>query len=98
MNMMKTYAWSRAQQYNGWSNRETWVVNLWLTNEPYIYTSLMKIMKEFKTPIKRAEELERMVRDDFESHEEEPCLWKDLLATALDCVNWREIVEGNQED
>ena len=23
--------------YNGWSNRETWVVNLWLTNEPYAY-------------------------------------------------------------
>ena len=25
------------KSYNGWKNFETWVVNLWLTNEQYPY-------------------------------------------------------------
>ena len=31
-----------ATEYNGWSNRETWVVNLWLSGEPSNYNVLME--------------------------------------------------------
>ena len=31
-----------ATEYNGWSNRETWVVNLWLSGEPSSYSVLVE--------------------------------------------------------
>ncbi len=34
-----------ATEYNGWSNRETWVVNLWLTNNERYYDTLQSIIK-----------------------------------------------------
>ena len=34
-----------ATEYNGWSNRETWLVNLWLTNDECYYEELQAIIK-----------------------------------------------------
>jgi hypothetical protein len=34
-----------ATGYNGWCNRETWVVNLWLTNDECYYEELQAIIK-----------------------------------------------------
>ena len=31
--------------YNGWKNRETWLVNLWINNNPYLQAELMDIIK-----------------------------------------------------
>lgn len=31
--------------YNGWTNRETWLVNLWLTNDECYYEELQAIIK-----------------------------------------------------
>ena len=39
--------------YNGWSNRETWVVNLWLSSEPesidleHLFDDLFKLRNRF---------------------------------------------------
>ena len=83
--------------YNGWSNRETWVVNLWLTNEPYAYDVLQHIIKAFDTVGEQAEELERRIRQDDNALSDEASMWSDLLSTSLGQVNWYEIVENNQE-
>ena len=32
-------------EYNGWTNRETWVVNLWFTNDECYYEELQAIIK-----------------------------------------------------
>jgi hypothetical protein len=84
------------QTYNGWSNRETWVVNLWLNNESYSYDTLQHIVKAFGTLSEQAEELERCVRNDDSSLPDEASMWSDLLNTSLGRVNWYEIVENNQ--
>ena len=83
--------------YNGWSNRETWVVNLWLNNEPYSYDMLQHIIKAFDGIGEQAEELERCVRNDDNALQGEASMWSDLLSTSLGRVNWYEIVQNNQE-
>lgn len=42
--------------YNGWSNRETWVMNLWLTNEECLYNELQRLLKLF-APIAKLKRL-----------------------------------------
>jgi hypothetical protein len=84
-----------ATTHNGWCNRETWVVNLWITNERYADDVLRHIIKAFETLGEQAEELEYWVRLDFEM-QGESSMWSDLLSTSLGRVNWYEIVENNQ--
>lgn len=82
---------------NGWTNRETWVVNLWVTNEPYSYDMLQHIIKAFDSISEQAEELEHCIRSDDNSLAGESSMWSDLLNTSLDRVNWYEIVSNNQD-
>ena len=88
---------SETTGYNGWTNYETWIVNLWLTNEPYSYDMLQYVVKAFETVSEQAGELEHYVRNDDNALAGEFSMWSDLLGAALGRVNWYEIVENNQE-
>lgn len=81
-------------EYNGWCNRETWVVNLWLTNEECYYHELCSIIKNFDTTDEQAEEIEQYVR--FITDSEQIGIAGDLLATSLGRVSWHEIAACNQ--
>lgn len=83
-----------ATEYNGWTNRETWTVNLWLTSEECYYRELQDIIHEFDEGHEQAEELEQYVRftiDDYGA-----TMASDVLTAALSRVDWEEIVAGNQ--
>jgi len=89
------------QSYNGWANYETWCVNLWLTNEPQCHERLMAIVQNCDTLGDQAEAIRQWVRPEL--GREEPYadsiagMYVDLLASALDVVQWREIVRTNTE-
>lgn len=83
-------------EYNGWTNRETWVVNLWLTNNESYYDTLQSIIK-LNEADEQSAELERWVRDDLDWLDIEASMWTDLLTTSLGRVSWCEIIEANRE-
>ena len=49
-------------EYNGWTNYETWVINLWNDNEQGIYEHLVEELKEMA---QRAKENDEYSADDL---------------------------------
>ena len=82
-------------EYNGWSNRETWIVNMWLTNDECYYDELCNILKRFETVDEQAEELEQYVRF-ISSADDNIGMTGDLLNTSLGRIDWYEIASANQ--
>jgi len=88
---------TEAKTYNGWTNYETWCVNLWLTNEQGSAEFLTETATRPADLSERAQSLKEWVTDaddDFPSSG----LFQDLLQAALDNVDWREIVENHEHD
>ncbi|HLZ15348.1 MAG TPA: hypothetical protein VKQ34_05180 [Candidatus Saccharimonadales bacterium] len=80
----------KSKGYNGWSNYETWVVALWLNNDPASYNALEAIKAEDESEYHKAESLEELVRELYEF---EPVgIVADLVNSAFAQVNWAEIV------
>lgn len=81
-----------AVECNGWSNRETWVVNMWLTNDECYYQELCSIIKNFDTVAEQAEEIEQYAHWIIDI-DEPSSIASDLLSTSLGRVDWHEIAE-----
>lgn len=82
--------------YNGWSNRETWLVNLWIDGDQKTYEYVQEAYREQGDVHARAEWLENEVHKWLDSslRDANASLWSDLLTNALNRVNWLEIVEA----
>jgi hypothetical protein len=85
-----------AQTYSGWTNYETWCVNLWLTNEPDTEEHLRMLAQVAASTSHRADRLKEYVSDMAPI--EGASMFVDLLQAALDNVNWREIIEYHEHD
>ena len=72
--------------YNGWSNRETWNANLWMTNQESIYKLIGKLAGRCKSVSELADNMEGFLL----------ILWKDKTpdGDSLHPVNWSEIAEA----
>jgi len=90
------------QTYSGWTNYETWCVNLWLTNEPGTEEQLRMLAQVDASTYHRADCLKHYVSDMApiarRSIDEGNSMFVDLLRSALDNVNWREIIENHEHD
>ena len=99
------------EKYNGWTNRETWLVHLWLTNDEQTYRTCVDLAKECwrsavtdgslsKSDVARfrlADRLKEFV-DEGNPLSERADMYSDLLGGALASVDWREIAEAFRED
>jgi len=86
--------------YNGWANRETWTVNLGLSNDEsisaYIDEQAREIIGECLERDHDADEATISLAEAIQEHVEENAppaagLYADLLASALEDVDWNEI-------
>ena len=75
--------------YNGWTNYETWLVNLWLVNTNQGTYAIAREMAA-----EGADALRDWVKDWATGFIPAPTLAADLLGAALSKVNWREITES----
>ncbi|MDQ5982916.1 MAG: hypothetical protein QG549_914 [Patescibacteria group bacterium] len=91
-----TYAaQQQIETYNGRSNYQTWLVGSWLDNDEFRTDNILDVISSLDTPREQAKELEFWVRENIV--ESTASLQTDLLNSALDDVNWLEIIEANQE-
>jgi len=85
--------------YNGWSNRETWLVSLWLNNEPYTYEVLTEIADSSAELYEKSDQLKQFVYtlcmgENSEINGTASSLVCDLVTNALSSVDYREIISG----
>ena len=83
--------------YNGFVNRETWLISLWLNNDQGSYQLLESVLRLGASGFRKAEKLEALVSDQMYDLELEASLWSDLLSTALAKVDWLEVIKANLE-
>lgn len=99
----------QTKEYNGWTNYETWAVNLWLDNERGSHDSMIeeakRCLEECERPETRSyssqtkeEAATIMMSDILKSEHEEGMpevdgVYADLLNAALSEVDWYEIAE-----
>jgi len=97
--------------YNGWTNYETWVVNLWIDNEQGMQEFFRETAKlihaetdAYNTGLTVAEVARFRFADWLkhyytdEQRPELPGLYGDLLGAALASVNWHEIARHLVEE
>lgn len=81
-------------RYNGWTNWETWIVNLWMDNDQKLYQHFLDITREEVSGNKElcTFTISVILREYFDEWAPEiDGLYLDLLNGAMREVNWREI-------
>jgi hypothetical protein len=95
------------EEYNGWKNRQTWLVNLWLNNEPASQQALYNIANDTEeladgspAPIyKRADTLMEYIMDRFHMVEDKRVtplhgMFLDLINDGIWMADLESIVAG----
>ncbi len=83
--------------YNGFVNKETWLISLWLNNDEYNYRLLTDILELDISVDDKAERLQELVEDQMYDLDLGVNLFSDLLSTSLSKVDWFEVIESNLE-
>lgn len=89
------------QEYNGWTNYETWAVALHIDNEPGTYEGSREIVARSDEEWDAAEALKDWTEEVYilnEEGERPGSLMGDLIGAALSEVNWIEIVRNIRDD
>jgi hypothetical protein len=76
-----------ASTYNGWVNKETWLVHLWLTNDAASDATWRAVAREVGNAHRLADVVRGELEDDAAARQPEG-LYADLLTTALGRVDW----------
>ena len=85
--------------YEGWRTYETWLVKLWLDNEPYTYFEMQELARFHEDDAYTLSEAIRdAVQDQMAENLPHAGLVSDLAFSALSEVDWMEIAESYLEE
>lgn len=86
-------------EYNGWSNYNTWCVNLWFSNDQNSYNYIQEQIKEIKYPtiLKIADRVREIIEEMIPESINTGLLF-DLLYKAIKDVNYHELAQHYAED
>lgn len=84
--------------YNGFSNLETWLANVWLSNDIEHQAVVREANSQDGGIDAKAlwlkDELEEVLQTQFTKLDDSECnLWTELLASAFGRINWQELVD-----
>ena len=80
--------------YNGWKNKETWLVNIWYTSDmPSVFSNCERYHVE---PFELADEVETLAYADAESQLNAGLL-SDFVSTCWAEVDWHELADRMNE-
>jgi hypothetical protein len=84
------------EEYNGWPNYETWLVNLWLTNEEPIYRTSRATARAAGSDRQAGEAIKDTIPEllDFPT----TGMAADLVNAAMSRVDWVKIGESLREE
>ena len=90
-----------SEKYNGWTNYETWLVNLWLSNDQGTEEMMNDMAKHSKDVYSLMNEIKNFI-EELNPLKDNADLFSDLLNGALSECNFYEIAEhyynDNQEE
>ena len=94
---------SNDSTYNGWTNYETWLVNLWIQNDEELYNILREEVVEADTLFDAKELLLAWIDNEYDMFIEATGathggLLPDLLRGAMQAVNWYEIAKNWRDE
>lgn len=81
------------EEHNGWTNRETWLVNLWLANDEYLYATVPAIIERSASDLAAGEAICEWLHE-FMTENGASGIASDLLRQSLARVDWRRIGEA----
>ena len=80
--------------YNEWTNRETWLVNLWLTNDAETLDAAQAVVSADDMMLQEAAAALEEFVDELLDCGDSAGFRRDMIDCALVRVNWAEIVES----
>ena len=92
--------------YNGWKNKETWLVNVWLNNDYDLYKHYISTLTEIVEKQSNVlytnrlviDELKEIVWEIYREEHREFGLINDLIETSLNNVDWSILAEHYIEE
>lgn len=88
------------EKYHGWTNYETWVVNLWLANEYADYSTILDWIDDGEyikgnrdDAIVMADSLNDWINLRCPMAYDEASMFSDMMRASLQSVNWIEIAQ-----
>jgi hypothetical protein len=91
------------KEYNGWTNWETWVTKLWLDNDEYTYSMVVKMVDDAKKDDGDGilpDDLEEFVWEVFDQHDVNKSggLFADFINSSMRTVDWQAIADAYNQD
>ena len=81
-------------EYNGWSNYETWVTKLWLDNDQDTYNKVREWAEEEQGNYGLSKRIKEYVEETNPIEGLEATVYNDLLSGAISSINFYEIAEN----